>query len=139
MVTMTNQPAGTTPAPHGLRLITARDRAEAHRAATPLELLYDLVFVAAFSQAGVALAHQVETGSVAGGVLAFSVAMFAVVWAWVGNTWFSSAFDTDDWLQRLSTMMQMAGVVILALGIPRSSSPCTRSTCTTGPWWPGTS
>ena len=118
MTPMTHIPAGTTPAPHGLHRITARDRAEAHRAATPLELLYDLVFVAAFSQAGVALAHQVETGNVAGGVLAFSVAMFAVVWAWVGNTWFSSAFDTDDWLQRLSTMVQMAGVVILALGIP---------------------
>lgn len=119
MIPMTSTPAEPTAAPHGLHRVVARDRHEPHRAATPLELLFDLVFVAAFSQAGTALAHQVETGNPAGGVLAFCVVTFGIVWAWVGFTWFSSAFDTDDWLQRLSTMVQMAGVVMLALGIPR--------------------
>ena len=34
-------------------------------------------------------------------------------------SWFASAYDTDDWLFRLLTMLQMVGVIILALGIPR--------------------
>lgn len=33
-------------------------------------------------------------------------------------TWFASAYDTDDWLVRLAVLMQMIGVLILALGIP---------------------
>ena len=40
MTPMTHTPAESTPAPHGLRRISARDRTEAHRTATPLELLY---------------------------------------------------------------------------------------------------
>jgi len=37
---------------------------------------------------------------------------------WINFTWFASAFDTDDWLQQLLTMVQMIGAIILALGIP---------------------
>lgn len=43
--------------------------------------------------------------------------MFAVCWAWINFTWFASAFDTDDWVYRVATMVQMFGVLILALGI----------------------
>ena len=32
--------------------------------------------------------------------------------------WFASAYDTDDWIFRLLTMVQMAGVLVLALGLP---------------------
>lgn len=49
---------------------------------------------------------------------AFVFVMFAIVWAWINFSWFSSAFDTDDWLFRLMTMVQMAGVIVLTLGIP---------------------
>ena len=38
--------------PHGLRRMLGRDPNERHRAATPLELLFDLTFVVAFAQAG---------------------------------------------------------------------------------------
>ena len=45
--------------------------------------------------------------------------MFGVPWwAWINFTWFASAYDTDDWVYRLTTMVQMTGVVILALGLP---------------------
>ncbi len=44
--------------------------------------------------------------------------MFAVCWAWINFSWFASAYDTDDWAFRLLTMVQMAGVLILALGLP---------------------
>ncbi|TWH27444.1 low temperature requirement protein A [Isoptericola variabilis] len=45
--------------------------------------------------------------------------MFAIVWAWINFSWFASAFDTDDWFYRVTTMVQMIGVVVLALGLPR--------------------
>jgi low temperature requirement protein LtrA len=44
--------------------------------------------------------------------------MFAICWAWINFSWFASAYDTDDWAFRLLTMVQMAGVLILALGLP---------------------
>ena len=40
--------------------MTGRDPHEAHRAATPLELLFDLVFVVAFSQIASQAAHYLE-------------------------------------------------------------------------------
>ena len=39
-------------ATHGLRPMAGRDPHDEHRVATPLELLYDLTFVIAFSVAG---------------------------------------------------------------------------------------
>jgi low temperature requirement protein LtrA len=45
--------------------------------------------------------------------------MFAIVWAWINFSWFASAYDTDDWLYRVTTMVQMVGVIILALGLPQ--------------------
>ena len=44
--------------------------------------------------------------------------MFAIIWAWINFSWFASAYDTDDWVFRLTTMVQMVGVVMLALGLP---------------------
>jgi low temperature requirement protein LtrA len=41
-----------------------------------------------------------------------------VIWAWIGYSWFASAYDTDDWIFRLATMVQMVGVIVVALGIP---------------------
>ena len=43
--------------------------------------------------------------------------MFAVIWAWINFTWFASAYDTDDWVFRVVTMVQLIGVLILAMGI----------------------
>ena len=95
-----------------------RDPLERHRTTTPLELLFDLTFVVAFAQAGDQLAHFVAEGHIATAVWGFLFVIFSVCWAWINFTWFASAFDTDDWLQRLLTMVQMIGAIILALGIP---------------------
>ncbi|WP_448062582.1 low temperature requirement protein A [Cellulomonas hominis] len=59
--------------PTRLRRMTPRDPHDPERVASPLELLFDLVF--------------------------------------------ASAFDTDDWLYRLTTIVQMAGVLVLAAGV----------------------
>ncbi|MFV0526167.1 MAG: low temperature requirement protein A [Acidimicrobiales bacterium] len=98
--------------------MAGRDPSADHRAATPLELLFDLAFVIAFSVAGEQFAHALAAAHVGWGLAAFVVAVFAIVLAWVNHTWFASAFDTDDWLYRLATMVQMSGVVVLALGLP---------------------
>lgn len=103
---------------HRLRRMVGRDPLEPHRGASPLELLYDLTFVAAFAQAGNQLAHLIAEGHIAAGILGFSFIVITVCWAWISYSWFASAFDTDDWVQRILTMVQMVGVVIIALGIP---------------------
>jgi low temperature requirement protein LtrA len=53
---------------------------------------------------------------VGAGLLGFSLATFAICWAWINFSWFASAYDTDDWIYRLLTMLQMVGVIIMALG-----------------------
>jgi low temperature requirement protein LtrA len=103
---------------HHLRRMSGRDPHEGHRAATPLELLFDLTFVVAFGAAGNELAHALAEDHVTSGLIGFGLAMFAVCWAWINFSWFASAYDTDDWEFRLLTMVQMAGVLIFALGLP---------------------
>lgn len=99
--------------------MAGRDPHETGRAATPLELLFDLTFVVAFGIAASQFAHLLAEGHVAAGLAAFFFAMFAVCWAWINFSWFASAYDTDDWAYRLTTMLQMVGVIILALGLPQ--------------------
>lgn len=98
--------------------MAGRDPHEPHRVSSPLELLFDLTFVVAFSVAASEFAHAMAAGHVVVGLAGFGFAMFAVCWAWINFTWFASAYDTDDWVYRLMTMLQMVGVLILALGIP---------------------
>ena len=103
---------------HRLRRMSGRDPHEPNRVATPLELLFDLTFVIAFGIAASELAHMLAEGHVGAGLTAFVFVTFAVCWAWINFSWFASAYDTDDWVYRLMTMLQMVGVIILALGIP---------------------
>src|SRR4051794_23107504 len=104
---------------HTVVRMTGRDPREDGRASTPLELLFDLSFVIAFGAAASELAHFLAEGYVREGILGFAFATFAVSWAWINFSWFASAYDTDDWIYRLTTMVQMVGVLILALGLPQ--------------------
>lgn len=103
---------------HRLSRMTGRSEDESHRTATPLELFFDLSFVLAFSAASAQLSHAVAADHLSSGLVGFVFSMFAIVWAWINFTWFASAYDTDDWLFRVTTMVQMVGVLVLALGIP---------------------
>jgi low temperature requirement protein LtrA len=111
------QPSNTTQ--HRIRRMSGRDPNEEHRAATPLELLFDLTFVIAFGIAASEFAHMLSENHVGVGVLSFAFATFAICWAWINFAWFASAFDTDDWIYRLMTMLQMVGVIVMALGFPQ--------------------
>ncbi|MFJ3784406.1 low temperature requirement protein A [Streptomyces sp. NPDC090093] len=100
--------------------LTSRSREEAHRAATPLELFFDLCFVVAVAQAGAELVHAVAEGHAGTGVANYAMVFFAIWWAWMNFTWFASAYDNDDVLYRVVTLVQIAGVLILAAGVSRA-------------------
>jgi low temperature requirement protein LtrA len=104
---------------HHRRRFRGRDPDEEHRVATPLELLYDLTIVVAFGTAADELAHYIADGHYGKGLAGFAFASFAVSWAWLNYSWFASAYDTDDWVFRLATMVQMVGVIVLSLGLPQ--------------------
>jgi low temperature requirement protein LtrA len=99
--------------------MTGRDPSEQHRASTPLELLFDLTLAIAFSQAGAQMAHLLQAGHFANAIAAFMFAVFAVSWAWINYSWLASAFDNDDVFFRVATMVQMVGVLVIALGLPQ--------------------
>ena len=66
---------------------------ESHRAATQLELFFDLV--------GIALASATAVSAISYGhgpdlLLNFCFMIAAIWWPWVNHTWFASAFDNDD-------------------------------------------
>ncbi|MFK4790279.1 low temperature requirement protein A [Microbacterium sp. ZW T5_56] len=102
---------------HGLSRMLGRSTTEHGRVASPLELLFDLVFAAAFGVLGTQFAHGIAIGEMMPALGAFAFGGAAIIWAWINYSWFASAFDTDDWAFRLMTMLQMAGVIVLAIGL----------------------
>ena len=98
--------------------MAGRDPAEPHRAATPLELLFDLCFVVAVAEAAGALHHDLAEGAIGHGLVGFLIVFFAIWWPWVNFTWFASAYDTDDVLYRLVTFVQIGGVLVVTAGVP---------------------
>ncbi len=97
-----------------------RDVREVHRAATPLELLFDLCFVVAVAAVSDRLHHAISEDHVGHGVIAYLIVFFGIWWAWMNFTWFASAYDCDDIVYRLTTFVQIAGGLILAAGVPRA-------------------
>ncbi len=96
----------------------ARERTDTHRAATELELLFDLVFVVAIALAAVGLHHATVEAHYIDGVVKFLVAFFALWWPWMHVTWFASAFDNDDASYRISVMVMMFGALLIAGSLP---------------------
>ncbi len=94
-----------------------RDPDQPARSASTLELFFDLTFVIAVAIAASNLHHAVSEGHIADGLAAYLMVFFAIWWAWMNFTWFATSFDTDDWLYRVMTIIQMGGVLVLAAGI----------------------
>jgi len=110
-----------SPTGHWYARMVARDTREAHRVATPLELLFDLCFAVAVARAAAQLHHDLSAGHVGQGMLGYVTVFFAIWWAWVNFTWFASAYDTDDAVYRLTTLIQISGVLVLAAGVTRAA------------------
>jgi low temperature requirement protein LtrA len=96
----------------------ARSAHEPHRAATPLELLFDLVFVVAIAEAASGLHHAIAEHHTVDGLIGFGMVFFAIWWAWMNFTWFASAYDPDDVPYRLLVFVQITGALIVAGGVP---------------------
>jgi len=99
-------------------LVTLRNyqvaKAEKERRATWLELFYDLVFAAAVAEIGVSLYSNYTTLSSFLGTVAL---FFPVCWTWLGVTFYSARFETDDYIHRILILLQMAAAAALALSI----------------------
>ncbi|MEV7012563.1 low temperature requirement protein A [Streptosporangium sp. NPDC051022] len=101
--------------------MSARAIDEPHRVSSQLELLFDLTFVVAVAAVTAQLAHGIADGHGLTGLVPFLQVFFAIWWAWMNFTWFASSYDTDDVAYRLLTMLQMAGVLVLAAGVPAAA------------------
>ncbi len=114
---MTSTDTAAPRPPHGLAPMVGRDPREPGRVGSPLELIFDLIAVVAIAIASSQLGHLMSEGHWLVGIGSFLFAVFGITWAWSSYSQLLSAFDTDDWSVRLVTLMQMVGVLILALGI----------------------
>ena len=100
-----------------MRPLPARDPHEHHRAATPLELLYDLVLVIAVGAAAAGLHHAINENHIGDGIFVYLFMFWALWWPWVNFTWFASAYDNDDVIYRCLVFLQMVGALMTAVGI----------------------
>jgi low temperature requirement protein LtrA len=97
----------------------ARVRVERLReaaSATTLELFFDLVFVFALTQITALMAEE-PTGT---GLLRGTLLMAVVWWCWVGYSWVSNLVKADEGLARVTMLVAMAAMFLLALAIPES-------------------
>jgi low temperature requirement protein LtrA len=100
--------------------MVGRDPEQSHRAATPLELFFDLTFVVAVAQGAEGLHHGLVEGHVGDALLIYPLVFFGIWWAWMNFTWFASAYDTDDASYRLAVLVQLTGALVVAAGLPRA-------------------
>ncbi|MFD1881430.1 low temperature requirement protein A [Paracoccus pacificus] len=96
--------------------LAARDPNEHHRAATQLELFFDLISVIAIGAITANLHHAISEGHGLQAFPRFAFLFLAIWWAWMNFTWFASAFDHDGPVFRILVMVIMLGELIFAGG-----------------------
>lgn len=96
--------------------LPARDPEAPHRAATPLELFFDLISVVAIAAITAGLHHAISEGHGLEKLPLFAFLFIAIWWAWMNFTWFASAFDNDGPVYRTLVMVLMGGEVLFAGG-----------------------
>lgn len=73
--------------------LAPRRKDEPHRAATTLELMFDLASVIAIAAAAIGLHHGIAEDHAREAIPQFLFAFFAIWWSWMNYTWFVSAYD----------------------------------------------
>jgi low temperature requirement protein LtrA len=91
---------------------------EEERAATWLELFYDLVFVAAVAVLGGRILDDPSWT----GVLTYSAYFGLLWWLWSSHTFYADRFDTDDLAYRLLATAQIIAIVVLAASLTADSA-----------------
>jgi low temperature requirement protein LtrA len=91
---------------------------EEERAATWLELFYDLVFVAAVAVLGVRILEDPSWA----GVLSYSAYFALLWWLWSSHTFYADRFDTDDLAYRLLATTQIIAIVVMAAALTTDSA-----------------
>jgi low temperature requirement protein LtrA len=97
----------------------ARVRVERLReagSATTLELFFDLVFVFALTQITALMALDPTWP----GLLRGTLLMAVVWWCWVGYSWLSNMVKADEGIARVTMLVAMAAMLLVALAIPES-------------------
>jgi low temperature requirement protein LtrA len=117
---LTPTPSDATPPRRGVvwnRPPTLRAFDDVERHSTWLELFFDLCFVAAVA----ALATGLHESPNAFGLLRFIGLFVPVWWAWMGFTWYATAFDSDDGVFRLTLLGAMLAVIGLSASLLNGS------------------
>jgi low temperature requirement protein LtrA len=91
---------------------------EEERHATWMELFYDLLFVAVVAQLSLQLSHDLSLF----GILRFVLLFIPVWWAWIGQAFYATRFDTDDLGHRLFIIAQMFVVAAMAVTVHQGLS-----------------
>jgi low temperature requirement protein LtrA len=84
------------------------------RHVTWLENFYDLIVAIIVFQLSRNLNEYVSLY----GFLSFVALFIPVVWSWVGVTFYSTRFETDDLAHRLLMLLQIAAAVFMAVSVP---------------------
>ncbi len=87
-----------------------------------LELFYDLVFVVIIAQ----VSHHLAAHPDLDGVVTLILLLVPAWWLWIGGTFYTERFESEDLSHRLATFLQMIPLVLLAVlahdGLERSAA-----------------
>jgi low temperature requirement protein LtrA len=92
-----------------------RPTGEDHRV-TPLELLFDLVFVYAITNVTALVEHDLTRVGVLDGLVTLAVVWFG----WCSYTWLGNQTRADEGLARLAVILAMAAMFFVAISIPHA-------------------
>jgi len=91
---------------------------EEERAATWLELFYDLVFVAAVAVLGTRILEDPHWD----GLLSYAAYFGLLWWLWSSHTFYADRFDNDDLVYRLLATAQIIAIVVIAASLTADSA-----------------
>ena len=83
---------------------------------TPLELLFDLVFVLAFTQVTTVLLADPTWAGLGQGLLILT----ALWWAWAAFAWLTNTVDPDEGAVLAAMLVAMAAMFVAALAVPEA-------------------
>jgi low temperature requirement protein LtrA len=91
-------------------------RAESGQRVTPLELLFDLVFVFAITQVTGFLSDDPTWGGLLRGLMLLG----ALWWAWAAYAWLTNTLNPEEGAVRLVVFAAMGAMLIVSLAVPKA-------------------